>query len=123
VPSPSRWDLRATWPGAVDFWCYFFGLWVIQRGGASLQVLASAIALPLQQLVLCSPIVGKWHEGFFWGDGVALVLVLLGFGTYQLLSPEGRAARRGEHAAHAGGAPTRRDATGEGAWVRHDECS
>ncbi len=23
---------------AVDFWCYFCGLWVIQRGGASLMV-------------------------------------------------------------------------------------
>ena len=54
---------------SVDFWCYFFGLYVIQRGGASLQVLASAIALPLQQLVLTSPLVGVWRESFFWGDG------------------------------------------------------
>ena len=45
---------------SVDFWCYFFGLWVIQRGGASLMVLASAIALPLQQFVLVMPFLGKW---------------------------------------------------------------
>jgi hypothetical protein len=38
----------------VDFWCYFFGLYVIQRGGANLMVMASAISLPLQQLVLCT---------------------------------------------------------------------
>ena len=78
----------------VDFWCYYVGLWVIQRGDASLQVLSSAIALPLQQLVLCArPIVGKFAERFFWGDALALVLVLVGFGVYQGLSPEGKAAR------------------------------
>ena len=59
-----------------------------------MQVLAAAVALPVQQLVLCArPLVGRWAESFFWGDGVALILVLLGFGVYQLLSPEGRAAR------------------------------
>lgn len=80
----------------VDFWCYFFGLWVIQRGGASIMVLASAIALPLQQLLLCAqPLVGRWAESFFWGDAVALALVLCGFGVYQWLAPEGRAAREG----------------------------
>ena len=63
------------------------------HGGASLQVLASAIALPLQQLVLTSPLVGVWREDFFWGDGIALALVLGGFGVYQALSPEGRRAR------------------------------
>lgn len=46
-------------------------------------VLATAIALPLEQLVLCvSWLVGKWAESFFWGDGIALVLSLLGFGIY-----------------------------------------
>ena len=40
---------------SVDFWCYFFGLYVIQKGGANLMVMASAISLPLQQLVLCTP--------------------------------------------------------------------
>ena len=70
------------------------------HGGASLQVLASAIALPLQQLVLTSPLVGVWREDFFWGDGIALALVLGGFGVYQALSPEGRRAR-GDHGTHA----------------------
>ena len=70
------------------------GLWVIQRGGASLLVLVTAVALPLQQLVLCTPaLLGAWAEAFFWGDAVALGFVLVGFGLYQGLAPEGRAAR------------------------------
>lgn len=80
---------------SIDFWCYYFGLWVIQRGSATLLVLASAVALPLQQFALCMrPLVGRWAERFFWGDAVALLLVLLGFAIYQGFSPEGRAARR-----------------------------
>jgi hypothetical protein len=74
-------------------------LWVIQRGGASLLVIASAVALPLQQLILCArPLLGWRAETFFWGDAVALCLVLLGFVIYQGLSPEGRLARRAEAA-------------------------
>ena len=69
---------------SVDFWCYFFGLWVIQKGGANLMVITIAVALPLQQLVLCTKgLLGKWSERFFWGDSVALGLVLLGFLCYQ----------------------------------------
>uniref|UniRef100_A0A7S3C3Z2 EamA domain-containing protein n=1 Tax=Haptolina ericina TaxID=156174 RepID=A0A7S3C3Z2_9EUKA len=80
---------------AVDFWCYYLGLWLIQRFGASMMVIASAIALPLSQLVLClRPIVGKWTEDFFWGDGLALVLVLAGFMVYHCYSREGQADRR-----------------------------
>lgn len=86
----------------VDFWCYYFGLWVIQRGGAALLVLVTAVALPLQQLVLCTrPLVGRWAEDFFWGDAVALLLVLVGFGVYQGLSPEGKAARAANSIADA----------------------
>ena len=74
---------------SVDFWCYFFGLWVIQKGGANLMVVTIAIALPLQQLVLCMKILlGKYSELFFWGDSVALVFVLLGFLLYQSAQPE-----------------------------------
>ncbi len=59
------------------------------------QVLSSAIALPLQQLVLCAqPLLGARAESFFWGDGLALGLVLVGFAVNQGCSPEGRAARR-----------------------------
>ena len=73
---------------SVDFWCYFFGLWVIQKGGANLMVVTIAIALPLQQLVLCMKILlGKYSELFFWGDSVALVFVLLGFLLYQSAQP------------------------------------
>ncbi len=69
---------------SVDFWCYFFGLWVIQRGGANLMVVTIALALPLQQLVLCTHfLLGKFSEAFFWGDTVALVLVMFGFLMYQ----------------------------------------
>jgi len=69
---------------SVDFWCYFFGLWIIQRGGANLMVITTAISLPLQQLVLCMrPLLGKWAEKFFWGDSAALALVLAGFLVYQ----------------------------------------
>lgn len=84
----------------VDFHCYFFGLYVIQKGGATLMVLTTAIALPLQQLVLClKPLLGKWSERFFWGDALSLVLVLLGFAAYQLYSPEAKAARAAQRAA------------------------
>ena len=55
-------------------------------------VMASAVSLPLQQLMLCSPLMFAYKESFFWGDGVALVLVLLGFCVYQM-SREGRASR------------------------------
>jgi drug/metabolite transporter (DMT)-like permease len=69
-------------------------LWVIQRGGASLLVLVTAVALPLQQLVLCArSLLGSLAETFFWGDAVSLALVLLGFMVFQALSVEGRAAR------------------------------
>ena len=49
-----------------------------------LMVMASAVALPLQQLVLCSPLMFQYKESFFWGDGVALALVLSGFGEGRL---------------------------------------
>ena len=79
----------------VDFSTYLFGLLVIQKGGATLMVLTTAIALPLQQLVLCyRPLLGGLTERFFWGDALALVLVLVGFAAYQLCSPEGVAKRR-----------------------------
>ena len=53
-------------------------------------VISSAVALPIQQLVLCLPFLGIYRESFFWGDAVALVLVLIGFLIYQVLSPEGK---------------------------------
>jgi drug/metabolite transporter (DMT)-like permease len=84
---------------AVDFCCYAYGLKVIQEGGANVMVVASAVALPLIQLVLCSPLVpligGRQAERFDASDLVALVLVLAGFAVYQLLSKEGRSARLG----------------------------
>ena len=58
-------------------------------------VLTTAIALPLQQIVLClRPLLGnKLAETFFWGDGISLVLVLAGFTVYEACSPEGVARR------------------------------
>lgn len=66
---------------AVDFCCYAYGLIVIQNGGANLMVISSAVALPIQQLILCLPFMGIYRESFFWGDAVALILVLIGFFT------------------------------------------
>ena len=40
------------------------------------------------------PLLGARAESFFWGDGLALGLVLVGFAVNQGCSPEGRAARR-----------------------------
>eukprot|EP00051_Salpingoeca_urceolata_P002230 m.48275 g.48275 ORF g.48275 m.48275 type:complete len:424 (-) comp11986_c0_seq2:10-1281(-) len=80
---------------AVDYCCYAMGLYVIQRGGANLMVLASAIALPLSQLVFCiRPMMGQFYEKFYPTDGAALAMVLVGFGVYQLLSREGRLGRQ-----------------------------
>ena len=73
----------------VDFACYAYGLFVIQNGGANLMVICSAVALPIQQLILCLPFLGVYTESFFWGDAIALVCVLTGFLVYQVLSPEG----------------------------------
>lgn len=73
----------------VDYLTYGFGLYVIRNGGAREMVVASAVALPLQQIVLCLPFLGIYSESFFWGDAVALLLVLAGFLVYQALSPEG----------------------------------
>eukprot|EP00662_Eupelagonemidae_sp_cell21_P051561 gene51561-11179_t len=56
----------------IDFWCFFTSLFVIRRGGAGLMVLATA-----------------YREGYTWPDAVAVVMVLAGFGAYQL-SAEGR---------------------------------
>mmetsp|Transcript_26263 Transcript_26263/g.52678 ORF Transcript_26263/g.52678 Transcript_26263/m.52678 type:complete len:206 (-) Transcript_26263:66-683(-) len=77
----------------VDFIAFYLGLWIIRRFGASFKSFLAGATLPLQQLVLCSPLVGRWAERFFWGDGVALCLVLTGFAIYQGCSNEGREAK------------------------------
>ena len=79
-----------------------------------------AVALPLKQLVLCSPLVGSYAEAFYWTDFLALALVLVGYTVYQGCSPEGHAAQRtpelGENessrstSSTAGGARTLRSA-------------
>ena len=74
----------------IDFSCYAFGLYVINHGGANLMVIGSATALPLQQLLLCSPVVGTYQVPFVWSDAIALVLVLMGFGVYQTQAREGQ---------------------------------
>ena len=81
---------------SVDFWCYFFGLWVIQLGGANLMVMATAVALPLQQLVLCSPLMFSYEESFFGGDAVALLFVIVGFAVFQCSREGKRIARLGQ---------------------------
>ena len=54
---------------AVDMTCYCLGLFVIQRGGANVMVIASAVALPLQQIVLVLPLLGKYGETYTLMDG------------------------------------------------------
>ena len=76
---------------AVDYCCYAMGLYVIQRGGAALMVLASAISLPLSQIVFCIPfLLGCLTQKFLPTDAIALVLCLSGFVVYQRFSPEGK---------------------------------
>eukprot|EP00760_Papus_ankaliazontas_P025870 PhM_4_TR2901/c0_g1_i1/m.55292 len=72
---------------AVDFSTYAFGLFVIQKYGANLMAVTSAVALPMQQIVLCiHPLMGSYYEVFRWTDGVALILVLAGFVLYHVFS-------------------------------------
>eukprot|EP00911_Craspedida_sp_UC1_P001918 UC1_evm1s1475 len=53
----------------VDYCCYAYGLYVIQRGGANLMMLASAIAIPLTQLVFAiEPLMGRFTENFSYTD-------------------------------------------------------
>ena len=116
----------------VDFCTYAMGLYVIQRGGANLMILASAISLPLTQLVLCvgerttafpcssaaiTPktdafacgaaagfVMGPFSQTFAWTDAAALALCLGGFGIYQKCSREGIASRRRD--CHSAAAPS-----------------
>lgn len=79
----------------VDLCCYAWGLYVIQKGGANLMVIASAVSLPVIQCVWMLPFMqfnGK--VDFLWSDGVALVCVLMGFGICEFLSEEGKERQR-----------------------------
>lgn len=68
----------------VDYCCYSMGLVVIKKGGANLMVLASAIALPLSQMVFClRPIMGSLVEEFHSTDAAALGCALTGFYIYE----------------------------------------
>jgi hypothetical protein len=59
-------------------------LYVIQKGGANLMVLASAIALPLSQLTFAiRPIMMGRTEQFHATDAIALVCALVGFYIYE----------------------------------------
>ena len=82
----------------VDLTCYGFGLYVIRRGGANLMILASALAMPLSQVMFAfKSIVGKGgYSDYHVTDGIALALTLLGFLVYQFLSPEGKYDKTGE---------------------------
>jgi hypothetical protein len=68
----------------VDYCCYAYGLYVIQKGGANLMVLASAIAVPLSNLIFCvRPIMMGRTETFHVTDAIALVLAVVGFVIYE----------------------------------------
>jgi hypothetical protein len=69
---------------------------VIQTRGANLMILATAISLPLCQLMFCiHAIAGPNTSKFLWTDAIALVIVLAGFMAYYSLSPEGHRQRYG----------------------------
>ena len=74
----------------VDYLSYASGLWLIQLCGANLMVLATAIQIPLVNIIYASPIMGRFQNHFQVADGAALLLVLGGFALFQLSSPEGR---------------------------------
>ena len=103
----------------VDYTTYAMGLYVIQRGGANLMVLTSAIAVPLQQMAFALHFVlpGKLYQPVVYTDRaprtapalaplldraassyggcgcatvVALVLCLSGFAVYQKFNVEAK---------------------------------
>ncbi len=76
---------------AVDYSCYAMGLYVIQRGGANLMVLTTAISVPLQQMAFAMHFVlpGNLYQPLVYTDIVALVLCLGGFFIYHHFSKEG----------------------------------
>eukprot|EP00039_Didymoeca_costata_P004885 m.76833 g.76833 ORF g.76833 m.76833 type:complete len:389 (-) comp12584_c0_seq1:261-1427(-) len=79
---------------AVDFTQYGFGLFVIQRGGANLMVLATTVSIPLAQAVFSiKPIMLSQYSAYKYTDGIALALTIAGFCMYQFLSPEGKRER------------------------------
>ena len=47
---------------SVDLAAYYLGLWLIRRFGAAYKSFAAGVGLPLKQLVLCSPLVGRYAE-------------------------------------------------------------
>merc|ERR1712066_90089 len=52
-------------------------------------VVASTIALPIQQIAFALPLQVKgFGEKIYWTDGVAIVLVLLGFWMYSRATPQ-----------------------------------
>eukprot|EP00041_Stephanoeca_diplocostata_P025632 m.676198 g.676198 ORF g.676198 m.676198 type:complete len:406 (-) comp22788_c1_seq99:879-2096(-) len=61
----------------IDYSYYAIGLYVIQTRGASLMILATAIALPLSQLTFClkSLVGAENYSTFLYTDAIALVMV------------------------------------------------
>jgi drug/metabolite transporter (DMT)-like permease len=67
----------------VDFLTYFVGLYIISKFGAPTMAVASAIVIPISQIVYCLPFLGKYVEHFYPSDFVALVIVLIGYTVYE----------------------------------------
>eukprot|EP00937_MAST-01D_sp_MAST-1D-sp2_P000262 g262.t1 len=100
---------------AVDYSTYGLQLYVIQKGGANLVVLASAIALPLSNLAFAiKPILGQFYNPFRATDAVALVLALAGFAAYEIYGKTVDTRKRAAPATSAGttAATTRAGAAG-----------
>ena len=68
----------------VDYCCYGLGLYVIQRGGANLVVLATAISLPITNLAFSLPLpLHGFGEKFEALNLVALLCATSGFYVYE----------------------------------------
>lgn len=96
----------------VDMSCYFTGLYAIKRCGANMMVIASSMALPLQQIVFCASflVTKQYAANFYATDLLALMLVCVGYYVYQWLSVEGSQGRNGvEDEDVVGGSEAKRD--------------
>ena len=68
----------------VDFWCYFLGLYIISNFGAPSMAVASAVTIPVQQVIFCMPLlIGGFAESFYASDFFALIICVVGYFVFE----------------------------------------
>ena len=81
---------------AVDYSYYALGLYFIRTRGASLMIIATTVSVPLCTVVYSIPELWPSQSQlaiqFLYSDAVALVLVLMGYGVYQVFQGGAAAA-------------------------------